>query len=457
MTDSYLGIDVGTSSLKIMNYSENGIEIAKAEYTESFPSGIITALAEALTKINTENVCAISISSQVGTYIVNDEKVLFWNENIGREELDYILKEIPKEEYIREISMSHPELISYPIPRLLYIKKHFKDAHKVCMPKDYLIQYLTGNFVSDNYSYRGIVNQTTGKYSEKILQKFCLEYELPQIKGCFDLVGTVKNDVAKILGLKNGVAVYNGLNDFYAGLLGMGVLNTGDAFELSGTSEHIGIVSERLVDNGSISGPYLNGFATYGGTASGGTSCKFAIENFGIDGLDLKTELDNNPPIFLPYLNGERAPIFDENAKGVFFGISGKTTKQDMAYSVLEGVCFSLYDIYKSMGEPSFSKLISAGGSARNKLMTELKAELFETEIINTELNDVSALGACIVACVGNGKYNSVNGAVLKMVKYEKPVSPKGDYRDKLLNRYGIYKSLYADLKKEFKNFKEIL
>ena len=158
----------------------------------------------------------------------------------------------------------------------------------------------------------------------------------------------------------------------------------------------------------------------------------------------------------MPYLTGERAPIFDENARGVFFGISDKTDKKALAYSVLEGVLFSLYDIADNLGNSKTDYIICGGGSTVNPEFSKMKATLFGKRVINAVEKDVSALGAALIAMVGYGYKKDLVCAVSEYVKYEENILPEEKYRLKMLKRFDVYRSIYKSLKTNFKNFKEI-
>lgn len=461
MKEYYLGVDLGTSSIKGILRSVDG-ELVKAKvfYDENSVRGWKGALKTLISTLNSKiregKIAAVAFSSQVGTYIVDGESVISWQSSVGREELEEIRKKIPQKRFIEEISMPHPDILSYPLPRLLYIQKRYGKGREVMQPKDFLLRELTGERVTDIYSSRGIVRLETGEYAEGIMRDLEIDCVLPTVKKPTDFVGFVTKSAEENYGLTEGTPVYSGCNDFYAGLLGMGVYKLGDAFDLSGTSEHVGWISDALQTDGFVSGGYFNGFCTYGGTKASGVSCDFAIKNFGIDDLSLEEELRRKPPVFLPYLSGERAPIYDENARGVYFGLDCETTKRQMAYATLEGVTFSLYDIAERMGMPKPRRLICGGGSAKNELMASIKAELFGCEVAQVKENDTSALGAVMLAMLGNGAFADVAAAVDACVTYEPSVQASGKYRGKLLKRFAIYRELYDDLKDTFKRFNQI-
>ena len=460
MDKYFLGIDIGTSSVKLVLANKNGdVKKSKCPYISNginaWCYALKTALRDLEKQIPLSTVSAIGLSSQVGTYITDCGDVVEWSSSAGEKELKEIKSAISDDEFIKEIGMVHPNLISYPLPRLLYIKRNFKNATAVLMPKELIIRELTDNSVTDTFSQRGICNSLSNRYSEALLSRFNIDFKLPEIKNPTDIAGYVTKKASSDYGLPYGTPVYVGCNDFYAGLLGMGVLENNTAFELSGTSEHIGIITDDLSVGDNISSKYFNGYVTYGGTKASGISCDFAINNFGLEGLDESFKITNQP-IFLPYLKGERAPIYNENSKGVFFGISSETTKQDMAYAVLEGVVFSLYHIAENLPQNSLKSIITGGGSSMDSLMMKIKAELFGCDIIHTKENDSSALGASIIAMVGSKEFSSFKNAVSSVVQFDKVVKPMGDKKEKLLKRYEIYKKIYLNLINEFEDFSKI-
>lgn len=452
MTNKYnvISIDIGTSSVKAMVL--NSSEILKKDketYLDTSLNGYKKAIKSVLQRVGTDSVAAICFSSQVGTYVVDDKEIFHWNENENEDYLEKVKKEISQKEFKKEISMPHPNIFSYPLPRALAIKDKFPQAKKVCTLKDYFIEKLTGNYVTDQFSWRGLANLETKEYSRNLLNRFEIEFELPKILDFLSLAGTIREQASKEYGLPMGLPVFVGANDFYCGLLGMGVNEIGKEFNLSGTSEHIGKITKEIDDSAYVSGPYFAGNASYGGTKCSGICCDFAIKELDVNDLSLDI-IKENPPIFLPYLSGERTPIFDEKARGVFFGLNSKTNKKMLAYSVFEGVAFGAYDAMPKSCKESKEGLIGAGGSFINDFMTFLKAEVFQKEIIRVEENDVSALGAGLIALVGLGTFNNIKEASDAFVKYKEGIRPNGKYASLLRKRFELYKSLYKDLKTDF-------
>lgn len=449
---SVLGIDLGTSSVKVLQkYADKTVLKARQPYEAATPGAWWDAVCAALSQMRLHDVDAIGLSSQVGTYIIDDRDVLGWDCGIGTEELAELKKNYSPEDFLREISMPHPDIASYPLPRLSYIKAHYPNVKKISQPKDFICERLTGNRVTDPFSWRGLANLTTQKYSSFFLDKLGVARELlPQMTGATALAGYTKEIRFCNALLPANIPVYVGLNDFFAALLGMGVQNAGDMFDISGTSEHVGIIEPCInKDTKLVSGPYLRGYLHYGVTASSGASLAFGSQFSDYARISLAAMETREPPIFLPYLNGERAPIWDANARGTLFGISGGCTKEDLAYAVMEGVAFSLYHIYESMGKPSASLLRTAGGAAGNQTLNQLKAELFQIPVAIMEETDSSALGAAMVAAIGAGWYANYEEAAADVCAVKHVVKPTGSCRPWLERRFSVYKNLYPAIKEQ--------
>ena len=460
MNKSVIGIDLGTSSVKILQlFQDKTKSISRASYKEISQEGWWGAICRALAKLELETVEAISLSSQVGTYIVNDSEVISWNSGIGKEEVSEIKKKYESEIFLKEISMMHPSIVSYPIPRLKYIKKHFKNIESICQPKDFICEKLTGKRVTDQYSWRGLANLDTKCYSTFFLNDLGIdENVLPEMKDYTSFAGVTKE---LLLGagrtLKAGIPVYVGLNDYYASLLGMGIQNTGDLFDISGTSEHLGVIENKVkTDTALVSGPYLYENVHYGVTASSGASVKFGLRLLSDKEIEMDKIRKNQPPIFLPYLNGERAPIWDADAKGVYFGICENCTQEELAYAAMEGVVFSLYHIYESMGCPEVKNMTISGGAAVFPVLNQLKAEMFGIPTQTLEENETSALGASIVAALGAGWYKTLEEATKDLCKIKEIFYPTGGHIEWMQKRYSIYKELYPAVKLQYEKLKEL-
>lgn len=449
-----LGIDMGTSSVKLKFDTENGVQKQRIVYEEISPQGFWNAVCRGAREMDLRGIRAVGLTSQVGTYIADGETMLSWKDKAGEAELGYVLGTLDREDAIRELSMPHPKIASYPLPRLIYIKNRFPNTKKVGQPKDYLCEALTGSFVSDKFSFRGLAKLKTGAYSEALLQKFDLaHFTLPTLMPPTGVAGYVTKEAAEATGIPQGTRVIVGCNDFFAGLLGMGIWDEGDAFDITGTSEHLGYLRGDLptADDGLVAGSYFNLNVHYGVTASSGVSLAYG-QSFGDIGKISENEiLAHTPPIFLPYLSGERAPVWDTSARGVFFGISEGCSHDDMAYAVAEGVCFSMYHIYETMKTPALGRIVTSGGAAKEPLLCRLKASLFGVPVTVCKEEDASVLGAQMIASVALGDYRSLRSVMREVCDMGETYLPSAELSAVLRRRFGTYRGLYPALKAQFR------
>jgi len=443
-----LGIDLGTSSVKLLLRCGNGrIEKAKESYESRDPSGWWRALCKAARQLELDEVCAVGLSAQVGTYIINSSCVVEWSDPAGLEELREIRKEFDQNIFIREISMPHPEIISYPIPRLRYILKKYPEVCSVCMPKDILIEKLTGKRVSDMFSWRGLADLETGRYSVFFLDWLQMNKEiLPPLIGPGECAGEVTGRAARETGIPEGTRVYAGCNDFFAALAGTGISRKGDLFDITGTSEHIGgIAGSMLNDAPPVSGRYFKEFVRYGVTGSSGASLNYGRRLF--DGsINTQRVLESKPPIFLPYLNGERCPVCDPQARGVFFGVGGDCDAEMMAYSIMEGVAFNLRQIMESLGLDG-SRIVVSGGAAQDDVLNQIKADVLGKRVAVLDEPDASAQGAMMLAGIGEGAFGNLEEAFAACANTVREFVPQRGQDDA---RFEFFKQLYPALKEQF-------
>ncbi|MBR3607631.1 MAG: hypothetical protein IKL51_08700, partial [Lachnospiraceae bacterium] len=194
----------------------------------------------------------------------------------------------------------------------------------------------------------------------------------------------------------------------------------------------------------------------YGVTASSGPSIKYGLSLQTNPVFYMEKIIKEKPPVFLPYVKGERAPIWNADARGAFLGIEENTSLELMTYAVMEGVVFSLYHIYETMGSPGIEEITVSGGAATIECLNKLKAEIFGVPINIVKESDVSALGACMTAAVGLGWYKEYTKAAEEWVKISQTVIPVGKYQEWFAKRYGIYKEFYLRILPLYEKWKEL-
>ena len=394
-----------------------------------------------------------------------DEPVLGvfgWGEPGGEAELAKVLSEHEPAYYLDHLAMYHPPMVSYPLPRILWLKNSrpgiFGCATRILQPKDYLYFELTGLSASDPYTWRGLAHTTDGTFHPGLLADYGLDpRQLPELYSPWNAPGAVSPSAAERFGIEAGVPVYMGCNDFFAALLGIGIDGAAGtpaagmpvAFDVAGSSEHVGIVTNKpTAPDKVISGPFFRDFVEYGVTANSGKAVSWARKVF----QDAATESDLSSadlPLFLPYLDGERAPIFDPQASGVFFGLSGRHSRAQLLRSVFEGVVFSLYHVWTTLGADA-EKMICGGAASRDDRLNQLKADLFALPLEACEEVESSAFGAAICAAVGHRWFDDPAEAQQAWVKSRRIVEPRNGRTPLLRERFEIYRGLYPVLRKQY-------
>ena len=475
-------IDLGTSSAKVMCIYQNGeafrqvnrYNVDSADLSAQNAISWWKAVKEAFIalgqKVNLEEVSGVSLAAQTGTYLLynsfnreSDIKVISWKSGSGKEQLQTLKKRFGKEYFKKHISMPHPDLISYPAPKILWLREapgeEWKKCEKFVQPKDYMYYKLTGIFASDIYTWRGLANLIDGSFHDELLDEIgTTKEQLPVLRKPWEAPGRLQAGIAAELGLKAGIPVFVGCNDFFASLLGMGIYQREQCFDMTGTSEHIGDITLYMEDNtGLVCSPYFNDYIHYGVTANSGSSMDWAFKTFNRD-LSLTDAIDNIftrrpevfPPVFLPYMQGERAPIWDTKSRGVFFGLECSQKPGDLFYSVMEGVVFSLYHIWTYMPSHQKSEIRVAGGAAFDDGLNRMKASLFGIPFAVMRERDSAALGAAVFAGFGMGWFTTLKDAINCWVSVERVIEPEDKLGKFLRSRFDVYKGLYPALKESF-------
>ena len=425
-----LGLDLGTSSIKALLLGP-GVEYEEScAYTSPDFAGLLDTVRLVCARLNDRfplhRVDALGLSGRTGTYALMDQNgtVGPWIEwfSGGREAaLEKLLAAFPAESFMDMIGMPHPRLSSYPVPMLLTSPP---GDRTLVQPKDALMQHITGRCLSDAGSWRGLYHPEKAEYSPELLAwAHASADNLPQI-GDMALLCAAG---ASLTGLREGTPVYTGQNDFYSALYGMGIDGPGCGFDVTGTSEHIGLTRPLPGNSALITSPYLQAYVHYGVTASSGPSLTWGRHMFGAEEPGIRP----HAPIFLPYLQGERAPVFDASARGMFVGLTPHTDNEDLRYAVYEGVAFSMRNIQDALGEDMPAVLRITGGASRSPLLCRLKASLLGCRVQRERLDCGSAMGAVRSA---GGQWQR------DMEEY----APDDGLRDMLEPRYQVYARLYA-------------
>jgi xylulokinase len=306
------------------------------------------------------------------------------------------------------------------------------------------------------------------KWSDDIIEALGLDREkYPLCKNPQDISGEVTSKAASETGLLKGTPVVFGGGDQPMQAIGNGIVLPGIVSSTIGTGGQIFTpIDKPLYDKALRTHTFCNAMPgtwnIMGASLSAGLSLQWLRDNI-LTGTDFKT-MDNEAEklpagsdglIFLPYLIGERTPHMDPYARGLFFGLTLKTTRFNMARAVMEGVVYALrdsIDIFDSLGI-QMKNIIASGGGAKSRLWVRMQADIFGREVKISKVAEQACMGAAITAGVGLSVYSSFESVCRDLIKYDSEVIYPDDRNTKIYNHYyNIYKSLYIrnkDLYKE--------
>jgi xylulokinase len=391
---------------------------------------------------------------------------ILWNDGRTGEETDYLNNVIGKDklsEYTANIAFA-----GFTAPKILWMKKNepenFAKIAKIMLPKDYLAYYLSGSFCTDLSDASGmlLLDVKNRCWSKEMIEICGIRREqLPQLYESYEVVGTLKPEVAKELGLREDVKVIAGAGDNAAAAVGTGTVGEGMCNISLGTSGTIFISSQQFgVDQNNALHSFAHADGNYHlmGCMLSAASCNkwwneeilktsdFAAEQKGI------TKLGENHVFYLPYLMGERSPHNDPNARAVFMGMSMDTTREDMTQAVLEGVAFGLRDsleVARSLGI-QISRTKICGGGAKSPLWKRMIANIMNLKVDVIESEEGPALGGAMLAAVGCGEYPDVETIAAKLVKVVDTVEPEPELVAKYEAQYQKFKKIYPTMKELF-------
>ena len=477
--ECFLGIDIGSSATKVGLFGRGGEILAVATYSyvtvsrrpgfkEQDPNDWWSAVCDGthrvLSFVPGASVLAVGITSYIASLTFVDAKGLPLRPSIGFqdqravEEVRELYESFSRAELAKLLAIDLPPAPTWPLPRLLWMRKHepalLDRTQYLLQAKDFVNLQLTERIASDPSSNRGLVDLAANCAALKVLERLSLPDLLPPLFPPEHVIGGITSKAALATGLQQGVPVVVGWNDLNACVLGSGIIESGQAFDLTGTSEHIGIVTTDACSCSElISAPYLPGKRLfYGVTTSGGGALEWFRRFSGKPFDELLTEAASARArlIFLPHLEGERSPIWDPHASGVLIGLRTVHGQGDVVRAILEGVAFSLRQNLTLIERYSHLKpqtLVTSGGASTSQLWNQIKAQILCKNIVTLKNPHSGVQGAAILAAVAAGVYPNLTSAATAMVQTERYYYPSKEGRDRADRMYGIYKDVYPVLR----------
>lgn len=485
----YIGIDLGTSAMKLLLMDGKGQikNVVSKRYPLEFPQpgwsqqnpedwrrALMEGVPELLAGFDASLVAGIGVGGQMHGLVVLDENdnvirpAILWNDGRTARQVDYLNNIIGKEKLSK--LTANIAFAGFTAPKILWMKENepenFTRIAKIMLPKDYINYILTGVHSCDYSDASGmLLLDVEHKCWSKEMLEICgiTENQLPKLYESYDSIGTVKPDVAAALGIPQTTKVCAGAGDNAAAAVGTGVVGEGGCNISLGTSGTVFISSEKFgVDDTNALHAFAHadgGWHLMGCMLSAASCNKWLMEDilktsdYGAEQASVAGDkLGENHVFFLPYLMGERSPINDTNARGVFLGMTMDTTRADMVQAVLEGVAFAIRDsveVARRLGITINTSKI-CGGGAKSPLWKRIFANVLNCALEVPVSEQGPGMGGAMLAMVACGEYPDVKACCEKLCAVASTVKPEPELVAKYEARYQQFRKIYPAVKNLF-------
>jgi xylulokinase len=471
-TSHLIGIDIGTTSVKAVMIDLSGRRVAEFSssypthrpatgWVEQDPEDWLRLVRGALDEFARHGpAAALCVTSQVNTHVFTDTDLsvlhpaIVWQDGRAAEAGAAIDRGISTEQKIAWLGAPIPVDASHALSRMAWMTSARPDLWARCahvlLPRDWVLARLTGARVTDPISSVGLVTPGFSYASGLIAQLEGAAERLVPLADPLTVAGHVRAGWPFA-----GTPVVLGVMDAWSSLFGLGVAKDGEAFYLSGTSEVLGIMSDALNPQpGIITFPSWHGLRLHAApTQSGGASLDWVARLLGrplAEVAAMAVPVTADAPLFLPHLQGERAPIWDAASRGGFAGLTAAHGSEEMATAVMEGVAFSARLALEALeASAGLSPVIlrSGGGGFASDVWAQMRADVLGRPVQRMMGRDPGALGAAVMAGVGTGIITELAAAAQTLVKADKTFTPRPEKSRRAASRYALWKGLYGALR----------
>jgi xylulokinase len=494
-----LGIDIGGTGSKAGVFTLDG-QLAGEGYgeyrmiskvpgqaehdAEAWWQATVKAVRDALGDIPGEEILVVGVGCTNGLIAVDDKgrplrpAIMLWDQR-ALPEVDRIRNRLGADS-VFGIAGNPVAPGAYSLPTILWLKHHepetFKAAHKLMVPGGYLVARLTGEFTID-YSRACttlLFDIRKKRWHTPFLEALEIpEEKLPRPEPSDAVIGQVTAGAAELTGLKKGTPVIAGCMDTIGASLGSGVIEHGDCFVIMGTAARVsGPLAAPKFDHRFMNCTHVTPeHWLYIGAINGvGSSLRWVRDTFGQaeqtvadftgqNVYDLITaQAAQAPPgskglLFLPYISGERTPIWDPYARGVFFGVTLGHNRNDFLRSTLEGASFAIRHVIEILETDSglqIPALKIGGAAASSAVWNQIIADVLGKTVVSLTRSHTEVLGAAVLAGVSIGAYPDFHTALKKTVVLGKSYKPDPRAHDAYNQLFPLYIKLYQEIHHHF-------
>lgn len=362
--------------------------------------------------------------------------------------------------------------VSLMLPKILWVKKNlpgvFEQTRYFLTPNDYLIYHLCGRVVTDYFNaIKYHYDSEEGQYPHELLCELHIdERKLPTVINPGEIAGKIDPGLAQKLEINKDAKVVISSYDAICSFVGSGVSEEGEASDVSGTVTVLRAFSRKkdLKDSNKV---YTVPFYQENAKIIGGSNnmgggliewvkqCYYQYDHWPYEIMEKdarESEIGARGLIFLPYLLGERAPLWDDNARGVFFGLERMHTRKDMTRAVFESTGFIDRDMIQAISETGveIQSVRLSGGLARLNLVSQIKADILGKDVMVLAEFETTASGAAMMVLLGQGEYENLKLVAEHFAKVRMIIRPDEENHKKYEYMYELYRDTYASLKEMF-------
>jgi len=490
--DYYAALDLGTSGTRTLIFDMNGNVVSSAyeEWNSYYPTPVMVeqkaeewwsavkrTISNALKmgKINPDNIKSLAITNQRETIVPVDKEghtlhnAIVWQDRRTTTECNFINSVIGPEKIYKITGLTIDPYFS--ASKILWIKKNkpeiYNKTYKFLLVHDYIVYKLTGKFVTDysNASRTMLFDINNLKFSDEISIKLDIDIDkMPETVSSGTIISNIKNNETE---LNKKTIVVAGGGDQQCAALGVGVVKKGRIKLTTGTGSFILSYIEKpkydskrrvLCSVHAVPNSWVNEASIF----SSGSALRWFRDEFCgdikldakeknisaykiMDDLAKQSPVGSNNLIFIPYLIGAGAPIWNPIAKGIIFGLALGTQKKDVIRSIFEGVCFEVrknIEIFKELGN-NIEEIRLTGGGSRSDVWNQILADVLNIKCSRTSNEESTAVGACILASYGIGDFRDIVEAAENLSKITKSWTPDIENTKKYEKLYNLNKKLY--------------